>query len=43
MNNGNAFRIFIDETVHYLSALKVVVYYADPGQWGHYNCVHDQQ
>ena len=30
MNNGNAFRTFIDETVHYLSGLKVVVYYAEP-------------
>ncbi len=30
MNNGNAFRTFTDDTVHYLSGLKVVVYYAEP-------------
>ncbi len=30
MKNGNAFRTFVDETVHYLSGLKVVVYYAEP-------------
>jgi hypothetical protein len=30
MKNGNAFRIFADETVRYLSGLKVVVYYAEP-------------
>jgi len=30
MKNGNAFRTFVDETVQYLSGLKVVVYYAEP-------------
>lgn len=30
MKNGSAFRIFTDETVRYLSGLKVVVYYAEP-------------
>lgn len=30
MKNGNAFRTFLDETVHYLAGLKVVIYYAEP-------------
>ncbi|MAT98964.1 MAG: hypothetical protein CL608_17610 [Anaerolineaceae bacterium] len=30
MKNGNAFRTFVDETIQYLSGLKVVVYYAEP-------------
>jgi hypothetical protein len=30
MKNGNAFRTFTDETRHYLSGLKVVIYYAEP-------------
>ncbi|MCP4419691.1 MAG: hypothetical protein GY805_24025 [Chloroflexi bacterium] len=30
MKNGNAFRIFTDETVQFLSGLKVVIYYAEP-------------
>jgi len=30
MKNGSAYRTFIDETIQYLSGLKVVVYYAEP-------------
>ena len=30
MKNGNAFRTFTDETVQFLSGLKVVIYYAEP-------------
>jgi hypothetical protein len=30
MKNGNAFRAFTDETIHTLSSLKVVIYYAEP-------------
>lgn len=30
MNNGTAFGTFLDETIRYLSGLKVVVYYAEP-------------
>ena len=30
MKNGNAFRTFLDESVQYLSGLKVVIYYAEP-------------
>ena len=30
MKNGNAFGTFVDETIQYLSGLKVVVYYAEP-------------
>lgn len=30
MKNGNAFGTFVDETIQFLSGLKVVVYYAEP-------------
>lgn len=30
MKNGSAFRTFTDDTIHILSSLKVVIYYAEP-------------
>ena len=30
MKNGNAFRTFTDDACHYLTTLKVVIYYAEP-------------